>query len=128
MAAAIEGHLFGLLQHGDFTSANIRLYGQIPLAAKNKHRIVRRAYADYWDKLLEQAMASGEFRADVNLAVLRLFLIGALNWTVEWYNPQRGTFKSFVQQITSIVFDGMVSREPVAAPRLSRKLRKEQGA
>jgi AcrR family transcriptional regulator len=106
VAAAIEGHLFGLLQHGDFTSANIRLYGQIPLAAKNKHRIVRRAYADYWDKLLEQAMASGEFRADVNLAVLRLFLIGALNWTVEWYNPQRGTFKSFVQQITSIVFDG----------------------
>lgn len=128
VAAAIEGHLFGLLQHGDFTSANIRLYGQIPLAAKNKHRIVRRAYADYWDKLLEQAMASGEFRADVNLAVLRLFLIGALNWTVEWYNPQRGTFKSFVQQITSIVFDGMVSREPAAAPRLSRKLRKEQGA
>jgi hypothetical protein len=55
VVAAIEGHLYGLLQHGDFTSANIRLYGQIPLAAKNKHRIVRRAYADYWDAA-EQAM------------------------------------------------------------------------
>jgi AcrR family transcriptional regulator len=127
VAAAIEGHLFGLLQHGDFTSANIRLYGQIPLAAKNKHRIIRRAYADYWDQLLEQAMESGEFRADVNLAVLRLFLIGALNWTVEWFNPQRGTFKTFVTQITDIVFDGMAARSPAPRARVARKHR-AQGA
>ena len=43
--AAIEGHLWGLLHHGDFTSANIRIYGQIPTAAKNRHRLVRRAYS-----------------------------------------------------------------------------------
>ena len=125
VAAAIEGHLFGLLQHGDFTSANIRLYGQIPLAAKNKHRVVRRAYADYWDQLLAKALESGEFRADVNLAVLRLFLIGALNWTVEWYNPQRGSFKTFVAQITDIVFDGMVSRDPPPRPKQARKKQQE---
>lgn len=121
VAAAIEGHLFGLLQHGDFTSANIRLYGQIPLAAKNKHRIIRRAYADYWDQLLEQAMASSEFRADADLAVIRLFLIGALNWTVEWYNPQRGSFKTFVAQITDIVFDGIASRSEAPRARARRK-------
>ena len=95
--------------------------------AKNKHRIIRRAYADYWDQLLEQAMESGEFRADVNLAVLRLFLIGALNWTVEWFNPQRGTFKTFVTQITDIVFDGMAARSPAPRARVARK-HKAQGA
>jgi AcrR family transcriptional regulator len=110
IAAGIEGHLYGLLHHGDFTSANIRVYGQIPTEAKNKHRVVRREYANYWDQLFADAMASGELRADTSVAVVRLFVIGALNWTVEWYNPQRGSFKAFAEQITGIVFNGILSQ------------------
>lgn len=112
VAAAIEGHLWGLLHHGDFTSANIRVYGQIPPAAKNRHRKIRREYADYWDRLLEDALQRGELRPDASTAIIRLFVIGALNWTVEWYNPQKGSFQDFVKQITSIVFDGTFLREP----------------
>jgi AcrR family transcriptional regulator len=112
VAAAIEGHLWGLLHHGDFTSANIRVYGQIPPAAKNRHRKIRREYADYWDRLLEDALQRGELRPDTSTAIVRLFVIGALNWTVEWYNPQKGSFQDFVKQITAIVFDGTFLREP----------------
>ncbi|MFZ2653251.1 MAG: TetR/AcrR family transcriptional regulator [Burkholderiaceae bacterium] len=111
IAAAVEGHLWGLLHHGDFTSANIRLYGQMSTAAKNRHRVVRRAYAHYWERLLEQALARGELRGDASTAVVRLFMIGALNWTVEWYNPQKGSFAEFVRQVTAIVFDGILSRK-----------------
>lgn len=111
VAAAIEGHLWGLLHHGDFTSANIRIYGQIPPAAKNRHRKIRRDYADYWDRLLEDALERGELRPDSSTAVIRLFVIGALNWTVEWYNPQKGSFQDFVKQIRAIVFDGTFVRE-----------------
>ena len=107
IAAAIEGHLYGLLHHGDFTSANIRIYGQIPPAAKARHRVVRNHYARLWDELLQSAVAAGAVRQDTNLAVIRLFLIGALNWTVEWYNPDRGSFRTFSEQITAIVFDGI---------------------
>jgi TetR/AcrR family transcriptional regulator, cholesterol catabolism regulator len=111
VAAAVEGHLWGLLHHGDFTSANIRIYGQIPTAAKNRHRMVRRAYADYWDALLADALSRRELRADSSTAVIRLFVIGALNWTVEWYNPQKGSFQDFVRQVTDIVFDGTFRRK-----------------
>lgn len=111
IAAGIEGHLWGLLHHGDFTSANIRIYGQIPTSAKNRHRVVRRAYADYWDRLFESALASGELRHDASTAMIRLFVIGALNWTVEWYNPQRGSFRDFSRQITAIVFDGILTHD-----------------
>ena len=72
---------------------------------------MRRAYADYWDTLLQQARNDGELRSDANLGVIRLFLIGALNWTVEWYQPRRGAFKQFAAQITDIVFDGISSRD-----------------
>lgn len=111
IAAGIEGHLWGLLHHGDFTSANIRIYGQIPASAKNRHRVVRRAYADLWDRLFEGAMKSGELRSDSSTAVIRLFVIGALNWTVEWYNPQRGSFQDFARQLTEIVFDGVLAHK-----------------
>ena len=111
IAAGIEGHLWGLLHHGDFTSANIRIYGQIPPSAKNRHRVVRRAYADLWDRLFEGAMASGELRSDSSTGMNRLFVLGALNWTVEWYNPQRGSFQDFSRQLTEIVFSGVLARE-----------------
>jgi hypothetical protein len=100
-----------MLHHGDFTSANIRIYGQIPDSAKDNHRVVRRAYSDYWDRLFESALASGELRQDTNTAMIRLFVIGALNWTVEWYNPQRGSFEDFSRQITAIVFDGILRHD-----------------
>ena len=111
IAAGIEGHLWGMLHYGDFTSANVRIYGQIPTSAKKRHRVVRRAYADYWDRLFESALARGELRQDASTAVIRRFVIGALNWTVEWYNPRRGSFQDFVRQITAIVFDGILTHD-----------------
>lgn len=122
IAAGIEGHLYGMLHYGDFTSANIRIYGLIPLSAKKQHRVVRRAYADYWDRLFAAAREAGELRTDTSLAVTRLFVIGALNWTVEWYNPKRGAFGEFVAQITRIIFDGILQAHPASqASRTGRK-------
>jgi AcrR family transcriptional regulator len=121
VAAAIEGHLYGLLRRGDLTSANIRNYGQIPAPAKRRHRVVRQAYARIWDELLEQAREAGELRADIEPGVLRLFLIGALNWTVEWFDPRRGSFDRFAEQITEMVFKGILAAEPRGSARRSRR-------
>jgi len=108
IAAGIDGHLWAILHHSDFMSANIRIYSQIPPSARSRHKIGRRAYSDYWDRLLEAALASGELRKDTDIAMIRLFVIGALNWTVEWYNPQRGSFQDFSRQISAIVFGGIL--------------------
>ena len=113
--AAIEGHLVGLLQHGDFTSANIRTYGQISAGPKKRNRAIRAVYANYWDKLLEDGRKRGELRSDINVSVLRLFVIGALNWTVEWIDPQRGSVEKLIRDISSIVFDGIALQLPVRA-------------
>lgn len=128
IAAAIEGHLYGLLHHGDFTSANIRIYGQIPQSAKDRHRPVRLEYAAYWDRLFAEAQRSGELRLDVPVSVMRLFVLGSLNFTVEWYNPKRGSFESFSSHIGRLVFDGLLNRGAERGLPAARQRRLAQSA
>ena len=110
LKTAIEGHLAGMLSNGDYTSANIKIYSQIPLKAKERHKVVRRAYADYWNSLFEEAFDNGELREALNKNVFRLFVLGSLNWTTEWYDPKRGSFKELVDQVTSILFFGIFKK------------------
>lgn len=105
--AAVHGHLQGLLGHGDFISANIRVYSQLPEAVRRKHRIARRAYARYWDKLLQDGRDSGVLRTDIPLAVMRMSLIGMLNWTIEWFDGSESSIDEFAGYLESILFDGM---------------------
>ena len=110
LKTAIEGHLAGILSNGDYTSANIKIYSQIPLKAKERHKVVRRAYADYWDSLFEEAFDNGELREALNKNVFRLFVLGSLNWTTEWYDPKRGSFEDLVDQVTAILFFGIFKK------------------
>lgn len=119
IAAAIHGHLFGMLVHGDFTTANIRVFSQLPDALKRRHRTSRRAYSKYWDSVLEEARARGELRTDISVALLRPYILGSLNWTVEWYEPgEHGSVEEFADHITDMIFDGMLaSGAPPKTPR-----------
>ena len=107
---AIAAHLRTLLRYGDFTSANIRIFSQVPERAKKRHLPLRQAYTDYWSRLFEEAQARGEVRSDINIKLLRLFLIGSLNWSLEWFNPKRGAVDDLARDIATMVFDGIAPR------------------
>lgn len=120
--AAIHGHLFGLLVHGDFTTANTRIYTQVPESIKRRHRPSRRAYARYWDSVLEDACSRGELRADMDIPLLRQLVLGALNWTVEWYDAaEHGDVDKFGDHVTSLIFDGILTGGRTNGSRALRK-------
>lgn len=106
IAAAIEGHLRGLLEHGDFTSASIRTYGQLPQKLKSSNQARRNQYSRFWDKLLAEAAERGEVRKGVDLHIARLVILGAVNWTVEWFDPQRGTVEGVAKEISFLISGG----------------------
>jgi TetR/AcrR family transcriptional regulator, cholesterol catabolism regulator len=108
---AIETHLAALLEASDFTSANIRLYGQLPERLKKRHRPLRRAYAKYWDRLFLDARRAGEIRADIEIVPLRIFVLGALNWTVEWFSfGNKETVRKLARRTELLIFDGVTKR------------------
>jgi len=111
--AAIRGHLRALLEHGDYTSANVRIFGQVPAAVRDANLPVRKAYEKYLDDLLSGLQASGAIREDVNLSRLRLLLIGALNATLEWFDPKQGGAEALADDYTEIFLNGIFNKTGV---------------
>jgi len=59
------------------------------LTEPNRTRAVamRRRYAQTFMKILTDGMEKGVFRADLDKRVVVFSVLGALNWTPEWYLP-----------------------------------------
>ena len=108
---ALHAHLASLFQLGDYTSANIRVFGQAPSHIHERHMRIRRAYEDYWKDMYREAQAAGEIQGDVNLTALRLLVFGAMNWAVEWYRPGKETIATLAEEYTRIIFEGIVPKK-----------------
>ena len=107
LRAAVEAHLATLLRHGDYTSANIRIFGQVPTAVQRRHLRRREAYGKYWRRLLVDAQRAGALRSEIDLSLLRMLLLGALNWSVEWYKPTKKSIAVIADQFCMMLFDGV---------------------
>lgn len=95
VAAAIETHMKYLFLSSEFTSANIRIYGQLPKDVRARHWPVRHEYAKLWDSILADAQAQQCIRSDIKIVPLRQVMLGALNWTVEWFDPNRDGIEGY---------------------------------
>jgi len=118
--AAVEAHLTMLLKHGDYTSANIRIFDQVPEDVRRRHLRLRNAYAALWRGLLTRAQKAGALRNDVDLALVRMLLMGALNWSVEWYKPGKKSIRAMADHMCLMLFDGIGDKEAVKKPFLVR--------
>ena len=109
LEAAVAAHLHTLLRYSDYTSANIRIFGQVPRTSQNRNRAIRRTYAEYWNGLLQYAKDRGEIGPDADLSLVRLFLLGSVNWSVEWYDPKKKSTEFLAKKFCNILFEGIGS-------------------
>lgn len=84
---AIRAHL-RLLLEGDDVSF-VLLYDLRSLPSGDRAAIValRDAYEGLWGGLFHAAAGAGFIRSDVDLRLARHMLLGAVNWTAQWYRP-----------------------------------------
>lgn len=108
---AIRTHLQALFEHGDYASVNMRIYGLLPEDIRLRNMRRREAYADYWDELFRAAEEQNLIRHKFSPRVIRLILIGALNWTVEWFDPRKGPIDNIAETFSSMIFDGLMPSE-----------------
>lgn len=116
MVIAMEEHLRLALQQDDYIAANLRTYPLLPEPIRQSHAPVRQKYSDLWRNLLREAVRVGELRSDIDLAVLRMVLLGGVTWSTEWYRPGASlSIEQIARQMTSILFDGAGARADLPA-------------
>ena len=117
IATAIWAHLQFLFKASEFTSANIRSYGMLPNHFRARHRGIRHDYGRLWDKILRDAQDDGAIRSDIKIVPLRQVMLGALNWTVEWFDPNRAgkegylSLPEFSGMLIKLLLEGICDRE-----------------
>jgi AcrR family transcriptional regulator len=104
---AIRTHLLLLLEQEDIASATIKLIWQVPQDVRERVLAQQRAYGAVWKTLLKEARAANLIRADLDLSIVRMGIMGALNWTADWYRPARMTPEQIAHDMTEMVIGGL---------------------
>lgn len=112
---AVEAHLRFVLVTSEYTTAATRNGGQLPDHLRDRHEAERTAYGDVWRELFTDAAAAGELKPDLDAGATRMLVIGALNWTVEWWDSTRGSIDALVRTAQSIVMGGISAPETTSS-------------
>lgn len=93
---AAEIHLRHGLELSDYARASIRNSGQMPdrLRARQKKELT--SYNRIWQRLMTAAVAAGQIRNDLDPKLAQALIIGALNWSAEWWDPRRNSVDALV--------------------------------
>jgi AcrR family transcriptional regulator len=121
--AAVEAHLRHELELSDYTTASIRNSGQIPDRLRTRQKKEEAAYGRVWQELFTNAVNDGEMRADVDARMARLLVMGALNWTAEWWDRRRGSVDDIVANAQILVRSGLTPAPEVKKPKARKRAR-----
>lgn len=111
LVEAAKGHLTALLEKGDYTSTSIRNYAQMPEAVRKKGAVLREKYEKMWRTFLLEAQQNGDIKESVNLKILRLSLLGALNRTLTWYKEGGLSIDEIAEIQIGFVWDGIACEQ-----------------
>lgn len=103
---AIAAHIDATVSMGDYSLAFKRLSNELPADIHRGLAAKRSALDAHWKRLLVDAARSGELQGDVDLGILRMLLVGAVNSAHEWFSPAKGSPGAIVDLLTRMVFDG----------------------
>src|SRR5207247_9033152 len=103
LLAIVRADLVAILQE-DRNAFTINLTEYRALSPGSKERIVRLrdTYEKRFGKVIEQLVDSKIIAGHPR--ILRLFLLGALNWTIEWYKPKGElSVNEFAEQFSQLI-------------------------
>ena len=104
---AMECHLVALCEQLDLFTVFLREQKFLGDTQKKQLRGEGKRHAELLAMILQQGIASGEFRA-VNITVTTLAILGMCNWLYEWYSPD-GAFqpREIARMFSELVLNGL---------------------
>lgn len=98
---AIRVHLETLLEKSDFVSSHIRCYPFVHDVVRDALRETRRSYDNLWLELIVDYL--GPTAKSDEARYLRHALVGALNGSVEWFDPNRNSVAEYTRSLEKLL-------------------------
>jgi TetR/AcrR family transcriptional regulator, cholesterol catabolism regulator len=111
IVAAVHGHCSIVLSGDPYTAAHMRIFDQIPVRLRDYFLRVLDERAAVWRKLFADAEAAGEIRDGLDLSVVRLLVLGMINWSIEWYKPGGLSPDEIAETAATLLFDGIAKKK-----------------
>ncbi len=117
LEAAIAAHLHALLDHSDYTSAGLKAFTDAPEAVRTAARPVRKRYEAVWDAIVADLASARLVPPEVPAETIALAILGMMNWSPEWYRPERHAIDRLARDFAAILLRGHVRPDaPCPAP------------
>ena len=102
-------YLKALTEHVDLAAVLLMEHRSLEPELHARHIPNRDRFESLWRDVVDEGMQTGVFCCAETAMAVRT-LLGAMNWTITWYNP-KGEFEieEIADQITSIFLDGLRS-------------------
>jgi len=107
LAAHIRAHLAALYENGPYTATHVTTFRTAPESVRTTIVPQRDAYEALWTTLLNDLVTSGVLTPDTAVGPARLMLLGGMNASVEWFDPQRGSLDDLAHLITRQTLYGL---------------------
>lgn len=107
--AAVTGQIAEILSHNSYTAAFLKIYSQVPEEVKKRHRPILREFFEIWRRIIRTGQAAGEIRDDLDPAIMRLAIVGSIQWSVEWLQPETSSADVLGDQMAKLFFSGITS-------------------
>ena len=103
LAAHVRAHLSALFENGPYTAAHVTAFRTAPAEVREAVVPMRDAYEARWTALLT------DLALDTPVGLTRLTLFGAMNTSVEWFDPDRGNLDELADVITRQFWEGVAA-------------------
>jgi TetR/AcrR family transcriptional regulator, cholesterol catabolism regulator len=111
LLVAAEAHLRHALEISHYTTASIRNSGQVPQTIRKRQILEEERYGEIWRRLINNLAREGGLRPELDLYIAQMLVLGALNWTVEWWDPRRGSVEAVVDNAQTIIRHGISTED-----------------
>ncbi len=108
LEAHIAAHLQALFANEAFTAAHVTVFYLSPDSVREVAVPARDAYEARWTRLLEQVVPKLSKKART---YIRLSLLGAMNSTLNWFDPENGTIEDLASAMANNLWNGWSSYE-----------------
>lgn len=121
LALLIEGHVVQVNEATPGALAHLEVEGASPERRANLNS-GRARYEDVLRAVIEEGRARGIFRPEVDAKLATLAMLGAVNWTVRWYDPSGGKSARTIGRefaevlVRGLLVPGVLFRLPQEAP------------